>query len=93
MASSRRSSTDLEIIMTMDGLLFDPTEYIDTNIAADVLKDLTCRQCANSFRRCTLAKPGWFCKVRFSKKTLHGELRIKTNQPACILFTKKNDTK
>ena len=25
----------------MDGLLFDPIEHIDTNIAADVLKDLT----------------------------------------------------
>ena len=25
----------------MDGLLFDPIEYIDSDIAADVLKDLT----------------------------------------------------
>lgn len=73
----------------MDGLLFDPTAYIDTNIAAVVLKDLTCRQCANGFRCSTLAKLGWFCKKRSSKKTLNGYLRIKLNQPACILFTKK----
>ena len=79
--------------MTMYGLLFDPVEFTDTSIAAKVLQELTCRQCANSFRRCSLAKPGWFCKVRRSKKTLHGELRIKTNQPACILFTNKNKSK
>ena len=77
----------------MDGLLFDQTEYIDANIAADVLKDLTCKQCGNSFRRSTLAKPGWFCKVRPSKKTEYGELRVKTNQPACILFTHKDNAK
>ena len=77
----------------MDGLLFDTIEYIDPNIAADVLKDLTCRQCGHSFRRSTLAKPGWFCKVRSSKKTEHGELRVKTNQPACILFTHKDNEK
>lgn len=73
----------------MDGLLFNTTEYIDTNIAAVVLKDLTCRQRANGFRCSTLAEPGWFCKERFSNKTRNGKLRIKLNQPACILFTKK----
>lgn len=77
----------------MDGLLFNPSEYIDTSIAASVLENLTCKQCANCFRRSTLAKPGYFCKVRFSKKTLHGELKVKTNQPACIRFTNKNNAK
>lgn len=77
----------------MDGLLFDPIEYTDTNIAADVLKDLTCRQCANNFRCSTLAEPGYFCKQRFSKKTNNGHLRIKLNQPACILFTHKDNGK
>lgn len=75
----------------MDGLLFDPTDYIDTGIAASVLENLTCRQCANCFRRSTLAKPGYFCKARSSKKTLYGELKVKTNQPACIRFTQKCD--
>ena len=77
----------------MDGLLFDPVEFTDANIAAEVLKELTCRQCANSFRRSTLAKPGWFCKVRCSKKTMYGELKVKNNQPACILFTHKDNAK
>lgn len=77
----------------MDGLLFDPTDYIDTSIAASVLENLTCRQCANCFRRSTLAKPGYFCKVRSSKKTMHGELKVKTNQPARIRFTQKTNPK
>ena len=77
----------------MDGLLFDPIEYIDTNIAAMVLKDLTCRQCGNSFRCSTFAEPGWFCKERKSEKTQNGHLRVKTNQPACILFTHKDNAK
>lgn len=77
----------------MDGLLFNPSEYIDTSIAASVLENLTCKQCANCFRRSTLAKPGYFCKVRLSKKTLHGELRVKTNQPACIRFNNKDNAK
>lgn len=77
----------------MDGLLFDTIEYIDTNIAANVLKDLTCRQCAGSFRCSTLAEPGWFCKEHLSNKTRNGHLRIKLNQPACILFTPKDNEK
>ena len=77
----------------MQETLFPIEDYTDANIAAEVLKELTCRQCANSFRRSTLAKPGWFCKVRRSKKTQYGELRIKTNQPACILFTQKDNAK
>lgn len=77
----------------MTGLLFDPMEYVDTTVAAKVLENLTCRECANCFRRSTLAKPGYFCKVRSSKKTLHGELKVKTNQPACIKFTSKDNAK
>lgn len=77
----------------MDGLLFDTIEYIDTDIAADMLKDLTCRQCAGSFRCSTIAEPGWFCKEHLSNKTRNGHLRIKLNQPACILFTHKDNEK
>ena len=77
----------------MQETLFPIEEYTDTSIATKVLDNLTCRQCANCFRRSTLAKPGYFCKVRLSKKTLHGELRVKTNQPACIRFTNKDNAK
>lgn len=76
----------------MQETLFPIEDYIDTAIAANVLKELTCRQCANSFRHYTLARPGWFCKVRRSNKAQSGELRVKTNQPACILFTHKDRT-
>lgn len=77
----------------MDGLLFDPTEYTDTGIAAGVLKEATCRKCTNSYRGTVLSKPAWYCKVRKSEKTFSGQLKVKTNQPACILITNKDNKK
>lgn len=77
----------------MQETLFPIEDYTDTGIAAEVFKELTCRQCGNSFRCHTLAEPGWFCKVRKSEKTKNGLLRVKTNQPACILFTHKDNAK
>ena len=77
----------------MQETLFPIEDFTVTGIAAKVLKELTCRQCADSFRCSTLAEPGWFCEKRFSKKTMNGHLRIKLNQPACILFTHKDNAK
>lgn len=74
----------------MDGLLFDTIEYIDTDIAADVLKDLTCRQCDNQF---DYGRGHFYCKARKSGRTNNGYLRCKSNQPACILFTPKDNAK
>ena len=79
--------------IAMQETLFPIEDFTDTGIAAKVLKELTCRQCADSFRCSTLAEPGWFCEKRFSKKTMNGHLRIKLNQPACILFTHKDNAK
>lgn len=80
-------------MIAMQETLFPIEDFTDTGIAAKVLKEQTCRQCGNSFRCSTLAEPGWFCKERKSEKTQNGHLRVKTNQPACILFTHKDNAK
>lgn len=72
----------------MDGLLFDPIEYTDPGIRA-VMDGKTCRQCGHRLRAC------WghasYCEARKSNRTLNGLLKIKANQPACILFTPKDN--
>lgn len=75
----------------MDGLLFDPTEYTDQAIRA-VMEGKTCRQCGHRE-----AIPQGYegrnvvqvCNARKSNLTKSGKMRVRCNQPACILFTKK----
>ena len=74
----------------MDGLLFDPVEYTDTEIRA-VMEGKTCRQCGHRLRDC--GGHASYCEARKSNLTLNGHLKIKTNQPACILFTHKDHAK
>jgi hypothetical protein len=75
----------------MDGLLFDPIEYIDTDIAADVLKDLTCRQCDHRIRYRQGSKIFSYCGAKYSGRTSIKLLKVKACQPACILFTYKDN--
>lgn len=79
----------------MDGLLFNPIDYTDEAIVA-VMDGHTCRQCAN--RHCN--RQGHegrslvqICLVRKSKRTKSGHLRVRCDQPACILFSHKNNAK
>ena len=79
----------------MDGLLFDPTEYTDPGIRA-IMEGFTCRQCANRITK----RQGYdgrnrvqICEARKSGRTLSGQLRVRCDQPACILFTHKDNAK
>jgi hypothetical protein len=79
----------------MDGLLFDPIEYTDPGIRA-TMDGKTCRQCANrqSIRQ---GHDGLnrvqICEARKSGRTKSGYLRVRCDQPACILFTHKDNAK
>lgn len=77
----------------MDGYLFDIEEYTRDDVRA-IMQGRTCRQCANRIHQ----QQGFdnhvhvtVCKVRKSGLTKSGMLKVRANQPACILFTLKND--
>ena len=79
----------------MDGLLFDPIEYTDPGIRA-VMDGKTCRQCGHR----QASRQGYegrsvvqVCNARKSNLTKSGHLRVRVNQPACILFTHKDNGK
>lgn len=69
----------------MDGTLFNIEEFTDPALVR-IMSGNTCRQCGNRFiRKCS------YCHARPSKQTKTGFLKVKANQPACILFTNKNN--
>lgn len=73
----------------MDGLLFDPTEYTDESVRR-IMEGHTCRQCGNRRRICQGKNQHVrvsVCSVRKSGRTKSGFLRVRVDQPACILFT------
>ena len=74
----------------MDGLLFPLEDYTDERIRA-IMAGHTCRQCGNRVRSCYAR--GSYCSVTASRQTKNGLLKVKANQPACILFTNKNNAK
>ena len=79
----------------MDDLLFDTIEYTDPGIRA-VMDGHTCRQCGHR----QTSRQGYegrnrvqICAVRKSNRSKSGQLRISCDQPACILFTHKDNEK
>lgn len=77
----------------MDGFLFPPEEYTDERVRS-IMDGNTCRQCAHR----QTVKQGYdgqnrvsICECRKSKRTKSGQLRVRVDQPACILFTQKNN--
>ncbi len=79
----------------MDGLLFDTMEYTDQRIRA-VMEGKTCRQCGHR----QASRQGYegrnvvqVCNAQKSNLTKSGLLRVRVNQPACILFTHKDNEK
>lgn len=75
----------------MDGYLFNPEEYTDERVQR-IMMNKTCRHCAHR----QIHHQGtdnhvrvFVCEVRKSGQSQSGFLRVKNNQPACILFTEK----
>lgn len=73
----------------MDGLLFDPIEYTDPGIRA-AMDGKTCRKCDHRF---DYGRGHFYCSVRNSGRTNNGYLRVRSDNPACILFTPKDNAK
>lgn len=73
----------------MDGLLFPLEDYTDERIRS-IMEGNTCRHCANRF---DAGRGHFYCSAIKSKLTKNGFFRVKSNQPACILFTHKDNAK
>jgi len=81
----------------MDLTLFNVEEYTIESIRKSMANH-TCRQCAHrkSCKRDHFSDKKnflYFCDVRDSKRSSTGKLPVRANQPACILFTLKEETK
>ncbi len=79
----------------MDGLLFPLEDYTDERIRS-IMEGNTCRNCAHRQAK----RQGYdglnlvqICEARKSGRTKSGYLRVRCDQPACILFTSKNTSK
>ena len=75
----------------MDNTLFDIEEYTDPAVR-QIMQGNTCRHCAHRIRHC-YAKGTFYCDAHPSRRTSCGLLKVKANQPACIRFTHKNNSK
>ena len=76
----------------MDNALFDIEEYTDPGVCR-IMQGNTCRHCAN---RQTIRQGQSrlsVCTAHKSGRTKSGCLRVRVDQPACILFTNKNNAK
>ena len=76
----------------MENLLFDPTEYTDDRVRA-IMEGKTCRTCYNRVQLSYGRKIFSYCNAIFSGRTTCKRLKVKTNQPACIRYANKDDTK
>lgn len=79
----------------MDEFLFPIEEYTDERVRS-IMDGNTCRNCAHR----QTVKQGYdgknrvsVCECRKSRRTKSGLLRVRVDQPACILFTHKNNAK
>lgn len=72
--------------MMMDGTLFNIEDYTDKRVRR-IMQGNTCRHCAN---RQTIRQGQSrlsVCLAHKSGRTKSGYLRVRVDQPACILFT------
>lgn len=76
----------------MENTLFDIEEYTDPEVRR-IMQGNTCRHCANRVARINTARRISYCTAYPSKRTETGFLRVKANQPACIRFTHKDNSK
>ena len=77
----------------MDGLLFNPADYTDERVRS-IMQGRTCRHCGHRQN----VKQGQdqhvrvsVCDAHKSGRTKSGYLRVRVDQPACILFTAKSN--
>lgn len=77
----------------MENTLFDIEEFTDPAVVR-IMQGNTCRICAHRIP----VHQGqdqhvrvWVCDARPSGRTKSGLLRVRVDQPACILFTNKNN--
>lgn len=75
----------------MDGTLFNIEDYTDERVRR-IMQGKTCRQCGHR----VTSHQGYegrhrvaVCEAIKSGRTKSGLLRVRVNQPACILFTNK----
>lgn len=78
----------------MQGVLFDIEEFTDPKVRR-IMQGHTCRQCAHRIA----VRQGrdkrvrvWVCDAIHSGRTKSGMLRVRVDQPACILFTHKDNS-
>ena len=83
----------------MDGFLFNPEDYTDPKVRS-IMQGNTCRKCAyrKTVRQgnCGMSSPARkvsVCEAHKSGRTASGLLRVRVDQPACILFTSKDNAK
>ena len=74
----------------MDGTLFNIEDYTDERVRS-IMQGKTCRTCANRRRSRAEWGESYYCIAHSSGLTNSGQLKVKTNQPACILYTDKNN--
>ena len=73
-----------------DGTLFDIEEFTDPAVRR-IMAGHTCRECGHRVVKCYSETS--YCNAHGSRRTQNGMLKVKANQPACILFTNKNNSK
>lgn len=76
----------------MDGYLFDIEEYTDPEVRK-IMQGNTCRHCANRQSKLQGRSRVQICEAHKSGRTKSGQLRVRCDQPACILFTHKDNAK
>ena len=76
----------------MQETLFNIEDYTDPAVRR-IMQGNTCRHCAHRQRvrqGCTIIM---VCEARRSGRSKSGQLRVHCDQPACILFTHKDNSK
>lgn len=82
-------------MIAMQETLFPIEDFTDSE-AVRIMQGHTCRHCANR----QSIRQGYdglnrvqICEARKSGRTKSGYLRVRCDQPACILFTHKDNAK
>lgn len=81
--------------IAMQETLFPIEDYTDSE-AVRIMQGHTCRQCAHRLtarQGCDGLNRVQICEARKSGRTKSGYLRVRCDQPACILFKHKDNAK
>ena len=75
-----------------DPTLFNIEDYTDERVRS-IMQGNTCRHCAHRVRYRHGNTIFGYCAARPSGRTSCKLLKVKANQPACILFTSKDNAR